>query len=94
MSVTANDTRESLEPSKPELLTPELLTMEDVTRIVVQRLRWYGLGHFAVKSIERLADHRIEAKIVDLAANRSYRRVFDVHPATGSTRSSATAIAA
>ena len=89
MTVTAHVTRGSLEPSRPELLT-----MEDVERIVAQRLRWYGLDHFAVQSIERRSDHRIEAKIVDLAASESYRRVFDVHPATDSTRSAATAIAA
>ena len=89
MTVTANVTRESLEPSRPELLT-----MEDVTRIVTQRIRWYGLDHFAVQSIERLADHRIEAKIVDLAANLSYRRIFDIHPIMGSSSTSATAIAA
>ena len=89
MTITANVTRESLEPSKPELLT-----MEDVARIVAQRLHWYGLGHFAIQSVERLADHRIEAKILDLAANQSYSRVFDIHPTISSVRTAAPAIAA
>lgn len=89
MPVTANVTRELLEPSQPELLT-----MEDVTEIIAQRLRWYGLDHFAIQSVERLADHRIEATIVDLAAGQSHSRIFDIHPTINSDRPSTDAIAA
>lgn len=76
MDAAARVSATVIEPEKPEILT-----VEEVKRIVSRRLSWYGLDRFAIKSVERLCADRIEVRITDMAATRTFVRVFDVHPA-------------
>ena len=71
----------------PAAASFEVVTMEDVRRIVERRLRWYGLAEIAVAEIGRDAAGAIAATIVDRKRNETYRQLFETGAtAAGGTR--------
>jgi len=75
------DMSASLPPEAPACF--DVVTGDEVRRIVDCRLRWYGLDHIVVEEFGRDDAHKISVTLRDLRRNRRYRATFPTTLETG-----------
>ena len=75
------DLSTSLSPEAPACF--DVITGDEVRRIVDCRLRWYGLDHIVVEELAREDAQKISVTLRDLRRNRRYRAAFPTTLETG-----------